>query len=639
MIACRTINTHRPPRRIWSHLAPFMLLACGIAHAQSSGVPKVTAPNTVCTNETFEVQWSGPDAVGDRITLTIPAAPADEVSISAATSDGSPATLNAPDEPGFYEVRYAEGARANILARQGVRVNDCLSGSGQSGGAAGPSVGAGSSSGGAGNSGATPSAGGGGSMVGSGSRKIVLVTGVQADYDQGAPDYMMDYGFGVFTTEDLCAASDTVGWALGEIVNQIEISAIEAGSPILIHEVERMPGAPTREDIADSMKTARDGFCDREDGKSTIYPFVITYSYCRMTMVTNTSMLDILLPAGGGSGTMTVADYASGEASQVSLRRDIGKAQEVLGKSWSTDVSLTSPSDGGDRIGYATTRYDYEYSGSPGTGLGGPMQNAIKVKNSGTIWVSNEVPGIDIVRSFYQNLTNEVSNADGSLSFFEGLLKNLAGLLREGMPLESTSYTESKIHGGPMMDGLSMQGGSHMIVTGVSLVDTNSAWCTKSLLPPDFPVTDIDQQISEAMSGTSSAEMEQAMQQYNEAMQNMTPEQKQMMEQMGVGSMLDQMMGGGVPGAQPPAANPRAAPGSKGSNMPPPEDLQGGSLTETVQRHLQALGYDVGAADGEMSMETVIAISTFQSEKGMEVTGEVTPQLLGVLSAEVDSRR
>ena len=58
---------------------------------------------------------------------------------------------------------------------------------------------------------------------------------------------------------------------------------------------------------------------------------------------------------------------------------------------------------------------------------------------------------------------------------------------------------------------------------------------------------------------------------------------------------------------------------------------------DAVERH--ALGYDVGDINGESSLETTIAISTFQAEKGMDVTGEVSPQLLGILSAEVDSRR
>lgn len=56
-------------------------------------------------------------------------------------------------------------------------------------------------------------------------------------------------------------------------------------------------------------------------------------------------------------------------------------------------------------------------------------------------------------------------------------------------------------------------------------------------------------------------------------------------------------------------------------------------LTLMVEKDLVALGYETGPVDGEETMETVIAISKFQSENQLEVTGEVTPQLAGVLSA------
>lgn len=58
-------------------------------------------------------------------------------------------------------------------------------------------------------------------------------------------------------------------------------------------------------------------------------------------------------------------------------------------------------------------------------------------------------------------------------------------------------------------------------------------------------------------------------------------------------------------------------------------------LTMMVERDLAALGYATGPVDGEQTMDTVIAISKFQAEHNMEVTGEVTPQLAGVLSATV----
>jgi hypothetical protein len=60
------------------------------------------------------------------------------------------------------------------------------------------------------------------------------------------------------------------------------------------------------------------------------------------------------------------------------------------------------------------------------------------------------------------------------------------------------------------------------------------------------------------------------------------------------------------------------------------------NLTQSVQKNLKALGYDPGNIDGEASVQTSIAISQFQAEKGMAVTGEVTPQLAGILEAEVE---
>jgi len=58
-------------------------------------------------------------------------------------------------------------------------------------------------------------------------------------------------------------------------------------------------------------------------------------------------------------------------------------------------------------------------------------------------------------------------------------------------------------------------------------------------------------------------------------------------------------------------------------------------LTMMVEEKLAALGYATGPVDGVETMETVIAISKFQAENGLEVSGEVTPQLAGILSAKV----
>ena len=56
-------------------------------------------------------------------------------------------------------------------------------------------------------------------------------------------------------------------------------------------------------------------------------------------------------------------------------------------------------------------------------------------------------------------------------------------------------------------------------------------------------------------------------------------------------------------------------------------------LVQMAQQELMALGYDPGTTDGEMNTKTTIAISKFQAEQGMEVTGEASPQLVGALRA------
>mgnify|MGYP003664718416 FL=1 len=64
----------------------------------------------------------------------------------------------------------------------------------------------------------------------------------------------------------------------------------------------------------------------------------------------------------------------------------------------------------------------------------------------------------------------------------------------------------------------------------------------------------------------------------------------------------------------------------------------GDELTQIVQQDLITLGYDPGAADGAASTKTIIAVSKFQAEHNMEVTGEITPQLAGVIQAAISQQ-
>jgi len=58
-------------------------------------------------------------------------------------------------------------------------------------------------------------------------------------------------------------------------------------------------------------------------------------------------------------------------------------------------------------------------------------------------------------------------------------------------------------------------------------------------------------------------------------------------------------------------------------------------LTQIIQQDLVSLGYDPGNTHGEATTETIVAISTFQAEHDLEVTGAATPQLAGVIKAAI----
>lgn len=60
-------------------------------------------------------------------------------------------------------------------------------------------------------------------------------------------------------------------------------------------------------------------------------------------------------------------------------------------------------------------------------------------------------------------------------------------------------------------------------------------------------------------------------------------------------------------------------------------------LTEIIQKDLTALGYDPGNTKGEMTTATAIAISKFQAENGLDVTGEPSPQLAGVVKSRLNN--
>ncbi len=161
------------------------------------------------------------------------------------------------------------------------------------------------------------------------------------------------------------------------------------------------------------------------------------------------------------------------------------------------------------------------------------------------------------------------------------------------------------------------------------------------------------------LSEADQAEMARAaeeMAEFEEELANMSAEQRAMVEQM-MGPQLETMRqmasGGGFQmqtvvhaidinpdvsvqtASMPPMSTPAdTLPAQQG--QPPVSETSGDSLLVMVQKDLETLGYQPGNTAGVASTETAIAISKFQAERGLEVTGEASPQLAGILAAEVD---
>jgi Ca-activated chloride channel family protein len=65
------------------------------------------APEAVEAGDDFEVTWIGPDGPGDYVTIVAAGSPPGAFLDYGYTTEGSPLTLTAPEEPGDYEIRYA----------------------------------------------------------------------------------------------------------------------------------------------------------------------------------------------------------------------------------------------------------------------------------------------------------------------------------------------------------------------------------------------------------------------------------------------------------------------------------------------------------------------------------------------------
>ncbi len=78
----------------------------------------------------------------------------------------------------------------------------------------------------------------------------------------------------------------------------------------------------------------------------------------------------------------------------------------------------------------------------------------------------------------------------------------------------------------------------------------------------------------------------------------------------------------------------RQAPSRSGSR----DAVKALGLVREIQRHLKALGYNVGEIDGVFGGRTALAIGKYQKKRGLRVNGRPSSQLLSLLQRDVRTR-
>lgn len=447
---------------------------------------------------------------------------------------------------------------------------------------------------------------------------VVLVNAWSTDFET---DYVASMpGQATFDDTDRAEACD----ALTEQMNPF------AEGPSLVSDVVFALPEDARQDFIEELHELREELCEEED---LFVGANIIYTSCAMYMESDGMQMLITVPPAGSDAVMQILSPDEPQPIVANLTR-VARDVDVVKKMEGPAPIITPLSGRQEFLGVEAREHKFEYTARGSMTPGMPMNlGQVTMKSSGTAWLAQDVPGYDVIKAFYNTFANEVQTGGPAEQMLGGLVRQMSSLIDRGFPMLVDTTVEVNMIGAPMVGmGRTSQSVSH--VSGVAVLPGSMApapvndLCTHSIIPEGVEPISLNEMMSEAAAGADgqdAAEMQQAMQDMNEAYANMTPEQQAMMQSMGI--EVPTATQAGAAGAV------AAAPGPSMSAA-----LTTDNMTQTVQNHLEFLGYNTGNTDGDLSIDTQVAISQFQAEMGIAVTGEVTPQLLGLLAAEVDSR-
>ena len=388
--------------------------------------------------------------------------------------------------------------------------------------------------------------------------------------------------------------------------------------------------------------------------------FNIIYTNCSMTMWSGADYMKIVLPPATDKPYMITYPYVvdpnsnqqpSAVAfdlqtpltySQVSPSRSDETMPGVMDRSEVTPGGETS-----EHIGYPTSLVNFSYSGrvNMSTFLGGGGQGPalpgglgqIDLESEGYAWVSTEAPGIDVIQAFYDNFANSVQPPPGGGTLMSSMIEQMAGITAHGLPLAVQTNSSVTMQMSILGESKQESASATEIRRVRAITAGPNARCERPEIPPGYQLMTMGEgglsggdgaPGGQGLTAEQQQQVNEGMAEFNEAMQNLTPEQQEALS--GLSGLIPGLSQGQ------PAAAPAGASANSSRSASRSTDLMTDNMVQSVQLHLQALGIEPGNTSGEMDLNTQIAISQFQASKGMKPTGEASPQLLGILAAEVD---
>ena len=360
-----------------------------------------------------------------------------------------------------------------------------------------------------------------------------------------------------------------------------------------------------------ALEETYDAYCGGE-AVAGLQPYVVMYHECMMRYEAEDNSNAIRLVAGNEDATMESVIHSEREGTTMNLNQMMSAGAPFLTGGISSEIQMQPTGNSRNILNLSAAEHTYTLN----AGMGGVLGGMGQVESTGIVWTAQNAPGMDIVRTFSDRFENVLkSGAAGSL--MSGLLASTAGMSKHGIPLAMDQNVKA-----PM--GIEVDSKTEMRAISVDSVAPDL--CEQTIIPTGYTVTDAGEQLQ-----ASSEELSAGMAELNQAMESLTPEQREALSGLGLGSLVP-----GMNQDQPAAAPAGSSAPSSNRSASRSSDLMTDNLLQSIQLHLQALNIEPGNTSGEMDLNTQIAISQFQAKKGMKPTGEASPQLLGVLAAEVD---